>query len=104
MTRIRLGGGNTAAAAAAITDAGARDAVLKSLVEKHIKAGRLDAARAAALAISTPMDRGYPLSLVAAAQAKSGKVDDALATLDAMPGIHYRRVDALAAIAAALEQ
>jgi hypothetical protein len=50
------------------------------------------------------MDRGYPLSLVAAAQAKAGKVDDALATLDAMPPIHYRRIDALAAIAAAMAQ
>ena len=104
MTRIRLAGSDAAAAAAAIADAGVRDAVMKSAVEELIKAGRLDAARAAALSISTPMDRGYPLSLVAAAQAKAGKLDDALATLDAMPPIHYRRVDALAAIAAAMAQ
>jgi len=104
MTRIRLGGGDAAAAAAAITDAGARDAVLKSLAEEQIKAGRLDAAQVAVLAISTPIDRSYLLSIVAAAQAKAGKVGDALATLDAMPPIHYRRVNALAAIAAALGQ
>ncbi len=104
MTRIRLGGGDTAAAAAAINDTDVRDTVLKSLIDEQIKAGRLDAAKAAALAISTPLDRGYPLSRVAAAQAKAGKVGDALAALDAMPPVHYRRVNALAAIAVALEQ
>jgi len=104
MTRIRLGGGDAAAFAATIADTAARDAALRSLVTEQIKAGRLEAAEAAARAISTPMDRGYPLSLVAAAQAKAGKIDDALVTLDAMPAIHYRRVDALAAIAAALAQ
>ena len=103
-TRVRLGGGDAATAAAAVTDAGARDALLKSLVEEQLKTGRLDAAQATALTISTPMDRGYPLSLVAAAQAKAGKMDDALATLDAIPPIHYRRVDALVAIAAAMAQ
>ena len=90
--------------AAAINDTDVRDTVLKSLIDEQIKAGRLDAAKAAALAISTPLDRGYPLSRVAAAQAKAGKVGDALATLDAMPPVHYRRVNALAAIAVALEQ
>lgn len=102
MTRIRLNGGDAEAALALITEQGARDAALRTLVEEHLKAGRLDAARAAALRLSTPLDRGYPLSLVAIAQAKAGKVDDALASLDEMLAIHYRRVDALAAIAVAL--
>jgi hypothetical protein len=104
ITRIRLAGGDAAAVAAAITDASARDAALNSLVEEQIKAGRLDAAKATALAITTPMDRAYPLSRVAAAQAKAGKVGDALASLDAITPIHYSRVSALAAIAAALSQ
>ncbi len=72
-TRIRLSGGDAVAAAAAITDADARDAVMNSLVEEHIKTGRLDAARTAHSPSPPPMDRGYPLSLVAAAQAKAGK-------------------------------
>lgn len=103
VARIRFGGGD-AAAVAAITEAGIRDGALRLLVDEQIKADRIDEAQAAALAISTPMGRGYPLSLVATAQAKAGKVGDALATLDAMPPIHYRRVDALAAIAAAMPQ
>jgi hypothetical protein len=103
VARIRFGGSD-AAAVAAITETGIRDAALELLVDEQIKAGRIDEAQAAALAISTPMGRGYPLSLVAAAQAKAGKVSDAFATLDAMPPTHYRRVEALAAIAAAMAQ
>jgi hypothetical protein len=104
MARIRHGGDDAAAAATAITDADVRDAALRSLVEEQIKAGRLDAAKAAALAITAPMDRAYPLSRVATAQARAGNVADALESLDAMSPIHFLRVDALAAIAAALEQ
>jgi hypothetical protein len=104
ITRIRLAGGDAAAVAPAITDASARDAALNSLVEEQIKAGRRDAAKATPRAITTPMDRAYPLSRVAAAQAKAGKVGDALASLDAITPIHYSRVSALDAIAAALSQ
>lgn len=56
MTRVRLVGGNAHATAATIHDAGADDAVLKTLVEKHIKCADFEAA-------------------------KAGRVGDALATL-----------------------
>jgi tetratricopeptide (TPR) repeat protein len=104
MTRIRLSGEDTTALLAAITDAGVRNAALGSLVQKEIEANRLDAARAAALNISSPHDRAYSLSLVAVAQVKGRKIGDAFATLDAIPSIHYRRVNVLAIIAAAMDQ
>lgn len=103
-TRLRFSSGDVAAVPAAIADAGLRDAELSSLVEKLIEEDRLDTAQAAARSISAPMSRGYPMSLISAAQAKAGKMSEALALLDAIPAGHYRRVYALAAIAAALDQ
>lgn len=103
-TRLNLTESDSATTLATISDATVRNIVLKSLVENQVEAGRLDAAQANALSITAPNDQGYTLSLVAAAQAKAGKVAEALDALDAMPSRHYRRVNALAAIAAALEQ
>ncbi|MEZ5844257.1 MAG: hypothetical protein R3D27_11080 [Hyphomicrobiaceae bacterium] len=102
ITRSQLSGGDVLATLAAIADVDLRDAALRSLVERQIEKGRLDVARSAALAVSAPMDRAFSLSRVVIAQAKAGELDNALATLDAIPATHYRRVDALAAIAAAL--